>query len=304
MPEVATDKWLDWLTNKRHGGNREIAEATIRGLTPIRNKIFERIPLEPGATVLDVGTGDGFIAIEAMKRVGTKGEVIFSDISQASLDHCERFVATLEERPRVRFVNCPAHNLSAIEDNSVDVITLRSVLIYEARKQDAFKEFLRVLKPGGFVSMFEPIARIYNSYTMPNTLFGYDLTEVKDLFPKLKAGMGRTGVPAPEEVDKKSDDPMSDFDDRDLARMALDAGFREFKLETTTEYGSAPMYMGNWEAFWNSSPNPNAPSLREAAERSMSSDELARFINVLKPKVESGESVRRAQAWCFLAAMK
>jgi ubiquinone/menaquinone biosynthesis C-methylase UbiE len=45
----------------------------------------------------------------------------------------------------------------------VDAVTTRSVLIYVKDKRRASEEFHRVLKPGGRLSIFEPI----NSFTYP-----------------------------------------------------------------------------------------------------------------------------------------
>ena len=41
----------------------------------------------------------------------------------------------------------------------MDIVTTRSVLIYVEDKRRAFEEFFRVLKPGGRISLFEPINR-------------------------------------------------------------------------------------------------------------------------------------------------
>jgi ubiquinone/menaquinone biosynthesis C-methylase UbiE len=46
-----------------------------------------------------------------------------------------------------------------MQDASVDAVTTRSVLIYVAQKQQVIHEFCRVLKPGGRLSLFEPINR-------------------------------------------------------------------------------------------------------------------------------------------------
>ncbi|WP_348240817.1 methyltransferase domain-containing protein, partial [Salmonella enterica] len=54
-----------------------------------------------------------------------------------------------------------AETLEGIADSSVDVVTTRSVLIYVDDKAAAFAAFHRVLKPGGRVSLFEPINRRY-----------------------------------------------------------------------------------------------------------------------------------------------
>ncbi len=125
--------------------------------------------------VLDVGCGDGLIAFGALDRVGEEGQVIFSDISQDLLDHCRSLAQQLQVLERCRFVRASAENLAAIATGSVDVVTTRSVLIYVQAKQQALHEFYHVLKPGGRLSIFEPINRF--CYPEPPQMFlGYDVT--------------------------------------------------------------------------------------------------------------------------------
>ena len=104
-----------------------------------------------------MGTGDGLIAFGALNRLGPSGRVIFSDISQDLLDHCREAATAEGLADRCRFVLAPADQLTALPDASVDVVTTRSVLIYVKDKAQAMREFYRVLKPGGRVSLFEPI---------------------------------------------------------------------------------------------------------------------------------------------------
>jgi arsenite methyltransferase len=60
---------------------------------------------------------------------------------------------------RCVFVEACADALHGICTESVDVVTTRSVLIYVEDERAAFDEFARVLRPGGRVSLFEPISR-------------------------------------------------------------------------------------------------------------------------------------------------
>ena len=70
------------------------------------------------------------------------------------------------------FVRAAAEDLSTIADASADVVTTRSVLIYVDDKAAAFRAFHRVLKPGGRLSIFEPI----NNYfpVSPDEFWGFD----------------------------------------------------------------------------------------------------------------------------------
>jgi ubiquinone/menaquinone biosynthesis C-methylase UbiE len=103
---------------------------------------------------------------------------------------------------RCEFVRASAEDLSVLEDASVDVVTTRSVLIYVPDKRRTFEGFHRVLKPGGRLSIFEPII----NFTYPETshLFGgSDVTPVADLAERVKA-VYASGQPSEES-------PMLDF---------------------------------------------------------------------------------------------
>src|SRR5580658_6433071 len=97
------------------------------------------------------------------------------------LDHC-RAVATAEGLlDRCRFVLASADSLADIEDASVDVVTARSVLIYVKDKAEALLAFYRVLRPGGRISVFEPINVLMGD---PGRIMGYDITPVEPLAAK------------------------------------------------------------------------------------------------------------------------
>jgi SAM-dependent methyltransferase len=106
-------------------------------------RLVERLGIEDGARVLDVGCGTGRLARWLGERLGPKGSVVGID--------------PLEERIRVarshggaaRFEVGQAEALGAFEDASFDVALISSVLHWVSDKAKALAEIRRVLRPGG-----------------------------------------------------------------------------------------------------------------------------------------------------------
>jgi ubiquinone/menaquinone biosynthesis C-methylase UbiE len=261
-----------------------------RELLPVRDEVLDRAALRPGDTLLDVGAGDGLIAFGALDRLGPHGRVIFSDVSADLLEHCKEVAAAAGQLDRCEFVRAPADRLAGIGDGSVDAVTTRSVLIYVADKAAAFAEFRRVLKPGGRVSIFEPINRLMHGDV--RLFFGYDIQPVAAIAAKLAAWFDVIQPPA--------SDPMGDFDDRDLVRLAEQAGFADVRLDlqiTVTSWRDpAP-----WDRFLRSSPNPKVPPLGDALAAALTPAELTTFTDHLRPLVESGRGEHR-RALAYLTA--
>jgi arsenite methyltransferase len=103
-------------------------------------------------------------------------------------------------------------------------------------------------------------------------------------------------------IQSPGDDPMLDFDDRDLVRHAEQAGFATIDLElrVTVKNGKHPV---PWERALRMSGNPRVPSLGEALDRALSPREVAEFTAYLKPLVESG-TARERTAVAYLTAAK
>jgi ubiquinone/menaquinone biosynthesis C-methylase UbiE len=217
MAEAVQDRWAAWLLRRRHGDDPDGLKQTLERLAPVRDHVLANGAIAPGETLLNVGCGDGLIAFGALDRVGKLGTVIFSDISSDLLEHDRRLIEQLGLVDRCRFVQAAADDLSAIADGSVDVVTTRSVLAYVKRKREAIAEFARVLRPGGRISLYEPVNR--HIYAEPTgSFFGYDIGAVEDLASRVNA--------AYEARQSLADDPMFDYDERDLLGYVEDAGFR------------------------------------------------------------------------------
>jgi ubiquinone/menaquinone biosynthesis C-methylase UbiE len=291
MTELQQDIWSRWLLNQRFGGDPEQLTHILDYLYPVRDKVLSHINLEGGRTLLDVGCGDGLIAFGALEKFETC-RVILSDISDDLLHHVQVLARAMDLLPRVEFVRASADDLGFFEDESVDAVTTRSVLIYVYAKQQAFKEFHRVLKPGGQLSIFEPINRF--AYPEPMGRFsGYDVTPVASLAEKLKAVYRRIQPP--------DADPMTDFDERDLVTCAEKAGFSSINVELQIEVKQPEN--SDWSTFLHVPGSPKMPSVEEAMQQAFTLGETETFTSYIRPLVESRQGIRRS-AVAYLWAVK
>jgi arsenite methyltransferase len=218
--------------------------------------------------------------------------VIFSDVSADLLERCRVTANELGVLDQCIFVANPADDLRAIAAASADAVTTRSVLIYVDRKDRAFSEFFRVLRPGGRISIGEPINRF--SYPEPHGRFlGYDVMSIIEITDKLEAFFDRQERP--------KINPMLDFDERDLVSIGEGAGFGNIHLDLQADI-KAPV-PEDWTRFVQSAGNPLSPTLQEAMNASLTQGESDRFTAHLKPLVESGTGTQR-RAFAFLTAEK
>ena len=275
VTSAARDRWAEWLAERRFGGDPDVRAELLGKLAETRDRVLDRAELREGETLLDVGCGEGLIGFGALERGA--GGVIFSDVSTDLLDFCREAASDLGILERCRFVEAAAEDLGPIDDESVDVATTRSVLIYVRDKAAAFAEFARVLRPGGRISLWEPINRFGSHERWQGSFIGFPV----DGGLEETAGKVRAVYEANQPPDS---DPMLDFDERDLMRLAEDAGF--FPLELHLDAEVKPMPPRGWEGFVDAAWNPNVPTLREAMEQVLTADERDRLTAHLRPLVE------------------
>ena len=264
----------------------EQRRALLEMLGPVRDELLELAAVQRGDVLLDVGWGDGLVGLGALER---GAHVVFSDISQTCLDDC-RAIAGGEAEYRLA-------SATDLGDVAADVVTTRSVLIYVDDKERAFSEFFRVLRPGGRIAIFEPINRF--GLEERKSSWGFrELAGVEELMRRIVAVIDRV------QEDAGGLDAMIGFDERDLLRLAEEAGFVELRLTLIAEVLRTPLgRTTDWNVFLDSSPNPLAPTFREAMEGALTAEEIERVTAVLRPQVERGEgSTRFARA--FLSGRK
>jgi arsenite methyltransferase len=103
--------------------------------------------IQPGMTVLDLGSGAGFDAFLAWNRVGPTGRVIGVDMTDDMLalarQNADKRGATNVEFRKGFIEKLP------VDSNSVDYVISNCVINLSTDKPAVFAEIARVLKPGG-----------------------------------------------------------------------------------------------------------------------------------------------------------
>jgi len=103
--------------------------------------------LRPGHHLLDVACGTGLVALEAAKILGTSSNITCLDPSAGML-------AVARTKLSARFVQGRAEALP-FPDDSFDFLTMGYALRHVSDLETAFREYRRVLKPGGKLLILE-----------------------------------------------------------------------------------------------------------------------------------------------------
>jgi len=297
--ESETDVWSEWLLHRRHADDSAFADIVRADVERYADRVLDAARLAPGMTLADVGAGEGLVAFRAIDRIGPSLRVVLTDISTAMLRHVETLATERRVRQQCTFIRCPADQLTAISDACIDVVTTRAVLAYVADKPAALREFLRILRPGGRISIAEPI--LQDDALMANALRLMIETSAgsHDRFlPLLHRWKAAQYPDTPEKIAKS---PIANYSERNLFDFVRSCGFTEIRLELHIEM--LPSTLKSWDVFLNFSPHPWAPPLSVVLAEQFTPEERQIFEQTTRPIVESPHAVTTTRI-AYLSATK
>lgn len=283
-PAPEADVWSNWLFNARFAHNDEHERVVRLELERIADRVLDGATLESSMSLADVGTGDGLVGFRGIERTGASLKVHFVDVSSAALHHTRQEAIRRNIDSQCSFHEHSAEALTGVSTGSMDAVTTRAVLAYVADKPLAFREFFRILKPGGRISIAEPILR-------DDAL---ELAALKQLVASLPSGSSERILPflyrwksaqLPNTAATIAMSPLTNFGERDLLRFAIEAGFSDIHMELHVDVG--PSLVTSWDVLLGSSPHPWAPTLRVILSEHFSSAERQEFEKLFRPLVES-----------------
>lgn len=137
------------------GSYDRMNDAMSFGLHRLWKKIaIDMTRAKTGQQVLDLAAGTGDLTRKLSQRVGSTGRVVCSDINPAMLAEGRKKLLDMGIFNNIEFMEINAEHIP-FEANTFDLITMGFGLRNVTDKDQALREMVRVLKPGGQAIILE-----------------------------------------------------------------------------------------------------------------------------------------------------
>ncbi|ELP69115.1 class I SAM-dependent methyltransferase [Streptomyces turgidiscabies] len=132
--------------NATHDATEHYERYSAPLMAPFVTEVIEATDLFPGAHVLDLACGTGFVARAAAAQVGPTGHVAAADLLEAMLKTAARHAPRMY--PDIEFTQAPADKLP-YPDDSFDAVLCQQGVQFFPDLDTALAEAARVTRPGG-----------------------------------------------------------------------------------------------------------------------------------------------------------
>lgn len=165
----------------------------------IKNHLLNLGILKKDKTVMDLGSGNGYISIAVAKHVK---EVIAVDISKEMIKELKKN-ARINSIKNIQTIQSDDIDIP-VEDEAVDVVCANMYLHHKEQPKLAIKEIGRVLKPGGiiFLSDFYEHKDLELKEKMHDIWLGFNSEKIKEWF--LNCGFTDIEITTIKQNEKKS----------------------------------------------------------------------------------------------------
>jgi arsenite methyltransferase len=277
----ASADWAEWLTRTQFAGLADAErEAALAELAATRDRVLDGAHLERGDDVLDLGAGTGLLTFGAHERIGD-GWVYAVEPDVGALEELLRSAHEIGAAGVMYLVGDA--EVIPLPDASVDACVTRSVLMYVGDLSTVAAELFRVLRPGGRVSLYEPIHRkgSFLATSVDWSPLGAGIAA------RVAADWGRFAATA----------PAMQLDEDALAAALAAAGFQEVSVDLEVPEERWQIDDRTIDRRLDSVGAAGELSLRRRWEEAFAPDEVAALVAHLHSLTGETLTFRRPQAW-------
>jgi SAM-dependent methyltransferase len=255
--------WAEWLVAQGRADAEMVAEA---------ERVLEAAALRPGDTVLDLGAGLGLLTLAAHDRIGD-GWVIAVDPSVGALEELLRLAHRTDANGIMYLVGDP--EVLPLPNGSIDAVVLGSGLGQVADVELAAAELARVLRPGGRLSLREPLEPEWSS------LAAVDWSPLGPLGDRVAALPAEPGQPG------------RHLDAARLAATLAGAGFVEVATSVDERTEDWLVEAGSIDARLDARDGAGLRTIRERWQAAFAPDEVEALLAHLRSLAGSTIALRR-----------